>query len=199
MPPVAVIETIRAPIEKVFDFIAHVETHPQIADFCREVKIVSEQKAGKGTRFRQVYANGDEHDSEVVVWVSTWAMKSKTFSIGAQFFHDPLRAHRNGDEVGLHPVRRIAGVGFSRLAGREVRSAGQAGRLLHRRRRLLVPHAGAGNSGSLRYSIREVPHLPPLVRWFPIIGTHVNIVLLVHRVVVVDYRHGSPGKWERWV
>ncbi len=68
MPPVAVIETIRAPIEKVFGFIAHVETHPQIADFCREVKIVSEQKAGKGTRFHQVYANGDEHDSEIVVW-----------------------------------------------------------------------------------------------------------------------------------
>ncbi len=31
MPPVAVIETIRAPIERVFDFIAHVETH--VEDF----------------------------------------------------------------------------------------------------------------------------------------------------------------------
>ncbi len=71
MPPVAVIEKIRAPIEKVFDFIAHVETHPQIADFCREVKIVSEQKSGAGMRFHQVYSNGDEHDSEIVVWEPT--------------------------------------------------------------------------------------------------------------------------------
>lgn len=68
MPPVAVIEKIRAPIEKVFDFIAHVETHPQIADFSREVKIVTEQKSGVGMRFHQVYTNGDEHDSEVIVW-----------------------------------------------------------------------------------------------------------------------------------
>jgi uncharacterized membrane protein len=68
LPPVAVIETIRAPIEKVFDFIAHVETHPQIADFCREVRIVSERKSGTGTRFHQVYTNGDEHDSKIVVW-----------------------------------------------------------------------------------------------------------------------------------
>ncbi len=68
MPPVAVIETIRAPVERVFDFIAHVETHPQIADFSQEVRIVSEAKSGPDLRFHQIYTNGDEHDSEITVW-----------------------------------------------------------------------------------------------------------------------------------
>jgi len=68
MPPVAVIQKIRAPVEKVFGFIGRVETHPRIADFCREVRIVSAQKIGLGTRFHQVYTNGVEHDSEIVVW-----------------------------------------------------------------------------------------------------------------------------------
>ncbi len=68
MPPVAVIEKIRAPVEKVFDFIAHVETHPRIADFCRSVRIVSEKRSGVGTRFHQVYANGVEHLSEIIAW-----------------------------------------------------------------------------------------------------------------------------------
>ncbi len=43
MPPVAVIEKIRAPIERVFDFIAHVASHPRIADCSAEVKITSAQ------------------------------------------------------------------------------------------------------------------------------------------------------------
>lgn len=68
MPPVAVIETIRAPIEAVFDFIAHVETHPRIADFSQEVRIVSEAKSGLDLRFHQVYTNGDQHDSAITVW-----------------------------------------------------------------------------------------------------------------------------------
>ena len=68
MPPVAVIEKIRAPAEKVFDFIGHVETHPRIADFSQSVKIISEKKSGVGTRFHQVYTSGAEHVSEMMVW-----------------------------------------------------------------------------------------------------------------------------------
>ncbi|HJP13646.1 MAG: SRPBCC family protein [Nitrospinota bacterium] len=83
MPPVAVIEKIRAPIEKVFDYIAHLETHPRIADFCREVKIVSEKKSGVGTRFHQVYANGDEHDSEIVVWERPTKIAWRNFEGGS--------------------------------------------------------------------------------------------------------------------
>ncbi len=68
MPPVAVIEKIRAPAEKVFAFIGHVETHPEIADFSQSVKIISKTRSGVGTRFHQVYTNGAEHLSEIVVW-----------------------------------------------------------------------------------------------------------------------------------
>ena len=68
MPPVAVIEKIRAPAEKVFDFIGHVETHPEIADFSQSIKIISERKSGVGMRFHQVYTNGAEHVSEIMAW-----------------------------------------------------------------------------------------------------------------------------------
>ncbi|MCY3823090.1 MAG: hypothetical protein OXG62_04400 [Nitrospinae bacterium] len=68
MPPVAVIEKIRAPAEDVFGFIGHVETHPQIADFSQSVRIISEKKTGVGTRFHQVYTSGAEHISEMMVW-----------------------------------------------------------------------------------------------------------------------------------
>ena len=68
MPPVAVIEKIRAQAQEVFDFIGHVETHPQIADFSQSVKIISEKKTGVGTRFHQVYTSGAEHVSEMMVW-----------------------------------------------------------------------------------------------------------------------------------
>ena len=68
MPPVAVIEKIRAQAQEVFSFIGHVETHPQIADFSQSVEIISEQKTGAGMRFHQVYTNGAEHVSEIVVW-----------------------------------------------------------------------------------------------------------------------------------
>ncbi len=68
MPPVAVIEKIRAQAQEVFGFIGHVETHPQIADFSQSVRIISEKKSGVGTRFHQVYTSGAEHVSEIVVW-----------------------------------------------------------------------------------------------------------------------------------
>jgi uncharacterized membrane protein len=83
MPPVAVIETIRAPIEKVFDFIAHVETHPRIADFCQEIHITSQEKSGPGFRFHQIYTNGDEHDSEITVWEPPSKITWQNFEAGA--------------------------------------------------------------------------------------------------------------------
>ncbi len=83
MPPVSVIETNRAPIQRDFDFIAHVETHPQIADFCQEVRIVSEAKIGPGLRFHQIYTNGDEHDSEITVWEPPAKIAWRNFEAGA--------------------------------------------------------------------------------------------------------------------
>lgn len=68
MPPVVVLQQIRAPVEKVFNFVGNVETHPLFAHFCREVKITSELRRAVGTRFHQVYTDGHECDSEIVVW-----------------------------------------------------------------------------------------------------------------------------------
>ena len=84
MPPVAVIEKIRAPIERVFDFIAHVETHPRIADFSQEVRITSDQKSGIGMRFHQIYTNGEEHDSEIIIWEPPARIAWRNFEAGAQ-------------------------------------------------------------------------------------------------------------------
>ena len=68
MPPMVVIQQIKAPIEDVFRFVGNVETHPQLADFCREVEIQSGGEIGKGTRFHQVYTDGTECDSVIMEW-----------------------------------------------------------------------------------------------------------------------------------
>lgn len=68
MPPVVVLQQIKAPVEKVFRFVGDVETHPLFAHFCREVKITSDVWNAVGTRFHQVYTDGHECDSEIVVW-----------------------------------------------------------------------------------------------------------------------------------
>lgn len=71
---------IAAPIKKVFDFVADVETHPLYdGDFVESVKITSAKRRGKGVTFKQVRRGADKHtDSEIlefipnekVAWVS---------------------------------------------------------------------------------------------------------------------------------
>ena len=62
---------IRAPIEKVFDFIADVGTHPQYAEFCKKVEFTSDHRLGVGATFRQlVHRLGHTHEvrSTIVGW-----------------------------------------------------------------------------------------------------------------------------------
>jgi len=68
MVPVVVLQQIKVPVDRVFNFIANLETHPQIAGFCQSVKYTSEKREGVGATFHQVYKNGAECDSEIVVW-----------------------------------------------------------------------------------------------------------------------------------
>ncbi|MBI3024368.1 MAG: hypothetical protein HYY66_01565 [Candidatus Tectomicrobia bacterium] len=56
MPPVVVLQQIKAPAEKVFAFVGNVLTHPQIAPFCKEVRITSPGgHKGAGTRLHQIF------------------------------------------------------------------------------------------------------------------------------------------------
>ncbi|MFQ5914799.1 MAG: SRPBCC family protein [Nitrospinota bacterium] len=68
MVPVVVLQQIKAPVDRVFNFIANLETHPQIASFCQSVKYTSERRQGVGATFHQFYKNGGECDSEIIVW-----------------------------------------------------------------------------------------------------------------------------------
>ncbi len=69
MPPIVVLQQVKAPVEVVFNFVGNVETHPQIAPFCKEVKITSpEGHRGKGTRFHQIFHDRPECDSEIMFW-----------------------------------------------------------------------------------------------------------------------------------
>lgn len=69
MPPVVVLQEVRAPVEKVFNFVGNVETHPQLAPFSKEVRITSpEGHKGVGTRFHQIFHDRPECDSEIIVW-----------------------------------------------------------------------------------------------------------------------------------
>ena len=58
--------------------------------------------------------------------------------------HEPCHAE-------LHPLRRFAGLGPVGGHGRKVRAARPPGAVLQRRRRLLVPHRGAGNGGAQQH------------------------------------------------
>jgi len=87
MPHVAVIQQIKAPVEKVFDFIGDVATHTQINDYCLEVRHLTEGKTGVGTRFHQVYSDGTEHESEVIVWEPHSKIVWRNFEAGG---HEPV-------------------------------------------------------------------------------------------------------------
>jgi uncharacterized membrane protein len=68
MPPVVVLQKIKAPIDRVFHFIGDVETHPRYAEFCLSVKVTSPTRGAVGTTFHQVHEGGHECDSRIVHW-----------------------------------------------------------------------------------------------------------------------------------
>jgi uncharacterized protein YndB with AHSA1/START domain len=103
---------IRAPIEKVFGFIANVETHPQYADFCKQVVFTSDRREGVGATFRQtVHRGGKTHDvySTFVRWEPphnvTWVNDTPSGPRSMQISYD-LAEGPEGVEV-VHRVRDL--------------------------------------------------------------------------------------------
>lgn len=119
---------IAAPVERVFDYVTDVETHPVYADFVASVEITSSLKQGAGVKFVQVH-KGDSHripseivehvPHEKVVWlthgrngdtvVSYWfretAKGTKVIhSVASQAFNDEQAYQRSYD----NNVRELA-------------------------------------------------------------------------------------------
>ena len=61
----------------------------------------------------------------------------------------------NSPRQSYYPHRRLARLGLSGRARREVRAARSAGRLLHRRRRLLLPHRRARDGRAPQHQCRD--------------------------------------------
>lgn len=105
--------TIRAPIEKVFGFIANVETHPQYAEFCKQVQFTSERREGPGATFRQtVHRGGRTHDvhSTFIRWEPphhvTWVNDTPRGPRSMQISYD-LAEGPGGVQV-VHRVKDLA-------------------------------------------------------------------------------------------
>ena len=105
--------TIRAPIQKVFGFIANVATHPQYADFCKQVVFASERREGVGATFRQTVHRGgrtyDVHSTFVrwepprnVAWVNDTPRGPRSMQISYDLAEGP-----EGVEV-VHRVKDLA-------------------------------------------------------------------------------------------
>ena len=75
---------IAAPIKKVFDFVADVETHPLYAGhFVRSVRITSTKRKGIGVTFQQVQKkSGLVRDSEIIEFIQnervTWITRGSS-------------------------------------------------------------------------------------------------------------------------
>jgi uncharacterized protein YndB with AHSA1/START domain len=68
MSPITVTRTIRAPVEQVFDAVAHIDRFSQVVEDIVRVEYVSQQKRGVGTRFRETRRmNGKEATVELEV------------------------------------------------------------------------------------------------------------------------------------
>lgn len=104
---------IRAPIEKVFGFIANVETHPRYADFCKQAVFTSERREGVGATFRQTVHRGgktyDVHSTFVrwepphnVTWVNDTPRGPRSMEISYDLSETP-----EGVEV-VHRVKDLA-------------------------------------------------------------------------------------------
>ena len=58
-----VVRTIRAPVERVFDSVAHIENFRQIVPQIVDVEFLTEKKRGVGTRFRETRLMGKRRAS----------------------------------------------------------------------------------------------------------------------------------------
>lgn len=60
---------IECPVERAFDFVADVETHPQYADFVERVAVVSDARRGEDVVFEQVHEGSTTvHETEFVTY-----------------------------------------------------------------------------------------------------------------------------------
>ena len=75
---------IAAPVKKVFDFVANVETHPLYAGhFVKSVRITSNKRQGKGVIFQQVHqGSGLIRNSEIIEFIQnervTWVSRGSS-------------------------------------------------------------------------------------------------------------------------
>ena len=75
---------IAAPIKKVFDFVADVETHPLYAGhFVSSVRITSTKRQGAGVTFQQIQKkSGLVRDSEIIEFIQnekvTWVSRGSS-------------------------------------------------------------------------------------------------------------------------
>ena len=104
---------IHAPIEEVFGFIADVQTHPQYAEFCKQVRFTSDRREGVGATFRQlVHRMGRTHEvqSTIVRWEAprhiTWVNDTPRGPRSMEISYD-LRETAEGVEV-VHRVKDLA-------------------------------------------------------------------------------------------
>jgi carbon monoxide dehydrogenase subunit G len=68
MTQTVVSRTIKAPVEKVFDTVAHIDRFSKVVENIIRVEYVTEQKRGVGTRFRETRRmNGQELTVELAV------------------------------------------------------------------------------------------------------------------------------------
>jgi uncharacterized protein YndB with AHSA1/START domain len=68
MAQIVVSRSIAAPVEKVFDTVAHIDRFSKVIEHIIRVEYVTEQKRGVGTRFRETRRmNGQEHTVELEV------------------------------------------------------------------------------------------------------------------------------------
>ncbi len=60
--------TIDAPVDRVFDAVAHIESFKQASPSIKEIEFLTEEKRGVGTRFRETRVmNGREASTELEV------------------------------------------------------------------------------------------------------------------------------------
>lgn len=125
---------INAPVDKVFEYVSDVETHPKYAEFIKTVEITSSIKRGVGVVFYQQRVDGIEKiKTEIVKYIPneqvTWITQEENggsihvdykffvtekgtrvvHTLTSEKFADPERKKRNYDEnvTELKNLKRI--------------------------------------------------------------------------------------------
>ena len=108
---------IDAPIERVFEYVADIRTHPEYADFVESVEILSETEIGEDVVFVQTHEGSTERiETEFQVYEPAdsvgWVTRKEAGDIHIRYWFEPVDGGTRVTHAGIAPLHTESAAAF---------------------------------------------------------------------------------------